>query len=114
MTSAFEFVQKFLRKRENVSQILFDFDAPFEFGAPPNTAGVHCMRCATRMMSAKVVAESALHLLPRLRDFGVRKRAKFRANAWQILVGFGAPPMKNSASVHRVRCATRLMSAKVL
>ena len=142
-----------------------------------NSASVHRVRCATRLMSAKVVAESALHLLPRLRDFGVRKRAKFRektrecvanfvrfrrtaglktrqactacvaqharrqhslrlsqrcighrdcaasafgsaqnfarkrANVWEI---FGLPPMKTSAGVHRMRCATRLMSAKVV
>ena len=36
------------------------------------------MRCATRTASAQLAAESALHLAPRLRDFGVRKRTKFR------------------------------------
>ena len=71
---AFESAQKFARKRASVWQILFDF------GAPPmqNSAGVHRVRCATRLLSANFVFESALHLLPRLRDFGVRKRAKIR------------------------------------
>ena len=41
-----------------------------------NSAGMHRVRCATRTASGQLAAESALHLAPRLRDFGVRKRAK--------------------------------------
>ena len=69
--SAFESAQNFARKRANAWQILVGF------GAPPmqNSASVHRVRFTTRMISAKVVAELALHLLPRLRDSGVQKCA---------------------------------------
>ena len=43
-----------------------------------NSAGVHRVRCATRMMLVQLAAESEMHLSLRLRNFGVRKRAKGR------------------------------------
>jgi len=53
-----------------------------------NSAGVHCVRCATRTTSAKLAAESALHLASRLRDYGVRKRAKIREKTRECVANF--------------------------
>ena len=82
--SAFESAQNFARKRANALQILFDF------GAPPtqNSASMHRVRCATRPTSVQLAAESALHLLPELRDVGVRKRAKFREKTRERVANF--------------------------
>jgi len=72
------------RKGWTVWQILCDF------GAPPtqNSASMHRMRCATRPTSVQLAAESALHLLPELRDVGVRKRAKFREKTRERVANF--------------------------
>ena len=72
------------KKLNPVRQILFDF------GAPPmqNSAGVHRVRCATRTTSAQLAAESELHLASRLRDFSVRKRAKFREKTRERVANF--------------------------
>ena len=43
-----------------------------------NTAGACGVCCATRTVSAKLSGESALRLVTRLRDVGVRNRAIFR------------------------------------
>ena len=43
-----------------------------------NSAGACGVRCATRTVSAKLSGESALRLVTRLRDVGVRNRAIFR------------------------------------
>ena len=81
-TSAFESAQNFARKRANVWQILFDFGAPHM----QNSAGVHCVRCATRTVSLKLAAESAPQLAPRLRRL---RRSKVRKISQENARTFG-------------------------
>ena len=77
-------MQNFARKRANLSQILFDFDAP----RTQNSAGVQLMRCAALITSLENFAEPALRLLARLRDVGVRNCAKFREKARERVANF--------------------------
>ena len=57
------------------------------FGAQPtqNSAGTHRVCCVTYTTAARLAAESALYFVLRLRDFGVRKRAKFREKTRESL-----------------------------
>ena len=76
--------QKFTKKCAEVWQIFFDF------GAPPtqNSAGAQRVCFKTRMAAAKLAAESVLHSASRLRDFGVRKRAKIHDTTRERVTNF--------------------------
>ena len=110
--AAFGIVEICARKRAIPTQILFDFGARSQ-----NSAGIGRVRCATRMTSAQLSAESALYLAPTFCDEGVRNRAKFRektrgcvANFVRILCEFRK---QNSAGVRCVSCATIMTSQKL-
>ena len=74
----------FARKRAILTQIFFDFEAP----RSQNSASMRRVRCATRMASVQLSAESALHLAPRLREYGVRNQAKFREKTRECVANF--------------------------
>ena len=79
---------------------------------------MHRVRGATRATSVQFAAESEIHLAPRLRGFGVRKRAKFRektrervANFWlTATANFGrraARALRNAHDANEARLSQR-------
>ena len=80
--------------------------------ARKNSVGVRCVRFQIRTFSLQLTFELALHFASRLRDCGVRKRAKFREKTRECVANFARFRCTAHAKTRRARAACAAQHAR--